>query len=58
MADKVLPSVVSLVVSHRRGGGSGSGVAFTTDGLLLTSAHVVAEMTGAGTATFTDGSES
>ena len=53
-------SVASLKVGGRRGGpaafGSGSAVAITTDGYLLTSAHVVA---GAdrGAAIFADGAE-
>ena len=38
------------------GGGAGSAVAFTPDGYLLTSAHVVAGASG-GTATFVDGTE-
>src|SRR5919112_3597055 len=56
-AERLIPSVASLRV-HGRGGwaGSGSGVAFTPDGYLLTSAHVVAAAE-AGTATFVDGTE-
>jgi S1-C subfamily serine protease len=55
----VIPSVASLRVDRRTGGwggGTGSGVAFTPDGFLVTNAHVVA---GAdrGTATFVDGEE-
>ena len=58
-AARLIPSVASLRVERRGGGwggGSGSAVAFTTDGLLVTNAHVVA---GAerGTATFVDGDE-
>src|SRR6478672_10250963 len=57
-ADRLIPSVASLRVrsSNGWGGGAGSAVAFTPDGYLLTSAHVVA---GAerGTATFVDGDE-
>ncbi|WP_285661378.1 S1C family serine protease [Actinorhabdospora filicis] len=57
VADRILPSVAALSVRGRRGQGSGSAFAFTDDGFLLTSAHVV---TGAehGTATFYDGSSS
>ena len=57
VAAKLLPSVASLVVRTTRGNGAGSGVAFTDDGFMLTSAHVVA---GAltGLAEFTDGTES
>src|SRR5712691_4064434 len=58
-AARLIPSVASLRVDRRTGGwggGSGSGVAFTPDGFLVTNAHVVA---GAerGTATFVDGDE-
>ncbi len=56
VAETVLPSVASLLVRTRRGGGTGSASVLTSDGYLLTSAHVVE---GAETvaATFTDGSE-
>ena len=57
-AERLIPSVASLRVERRGrwGGGSGSAVAFTPDGFLVTNAHVVA---GAerGTATFVDGHE-
>jgi S1-C subfamily serine protease len=58
-AARLIPSVASLRIERRNGGwggGSGSGVAFTPDGYLVTNAHVVA---GAerGTATFVDGGE-
>jgi S1-C subfamily serine protease len=58
-AARLIPSVASLRVERRNGGwggGTGSGVAFTPDGFLVTNAHVVA---GAerGTATFVDGDE-
>jgi S1-C subfamily serine protease len=57
-AARLIPSVASLRVERRGGwsGGSGSAVAFTPDGFLVTNAHVVA---GAerGTATFVDGDE-
>jgi S1-C subfamily serine protease len=58
-AARLIPSVASLRVERRTGGwggGSGSAVAFTADGFLVTNAHVVA---GAerGTATFVDGDE-
>jgi S1-C subfamily serine protease len=54
VAERVLPSVASLRVRTRRGEGSGSASVLTSDGFLLTSAHVVA---GAETAeaAFTDG---
>ncbi len=61
VADHLLPSIASLKLMQRvRGGrraaGSGSAVALTPDGHLVTSAHVVS---GAreGTATFADGRE-
>ncbi len=59
-AERLIPSVASLRVDRRTGGwgggGSGSAVAFTPDGFLVTNAHVVA---GAerGTAAFVDGDE-
>jgi S1-C subfamily serine protease len=58
-ASRLIPSVASLRIERRGGGwggGTGSGVAFTPDGYLVTNAHVVA---GAerGTATFVDGDE-
>jgi len=58
-AARLIPSVASLRVDRRTGGwggGSGSAVAFTPDGFLVTNAHVVA---GAerGTATFVTGDE-
>jgi S1-C subfamily serine protease len=60
VAETLIPSVASLRVSRAIGGwaaaGSGSAVAFTPDGFLVTSAHVVAG-TDRGTAAFVDGSE-
>jgi S1-C subfamily serine protease len=57
-AERLIPSVASLRVRRTDGwgGGTGSGVAFTADGFLLTSAHVVAGAPG-GTATFVDSAE-
>jgi S1-C subfamily serine protease len=57
-AERLIPSVASLRVRRNDGwgGGTGSGVAFTADGFLLTSAHVVAGAPG-GTATFVDGAD-
>ena len=46
VAAKLLPSVASLAVRTTRGEGAGSGVAFTDDGFMLTSAHVVAGAPG------------
>jgi S1-C subfamily serine protease len=57
VAAKVLPSVAALSVRTPRGAGAGSAVAFTQDGFLLTSAHVVTGAPG-GNATFNDGTES
>jgi S1-C subfamily serine protease len=57
VAAKLLPSVASLTVRTAHGQGAGSAVAFTKDGFLLTSAHVVVEARG-GVAEFTDGNES
>jgi S1-C subfamily serine protease len=54
VAESVLPSVASLTVRTARGTGAGSASVITTDGYLLTSAHVVAGATGA-EASFTDG---
>src|SRR5438270_561673 len=59
VAEHVIPSVASLQVSRewrgRQGrGGSGSAVAYTPDGYLVTSAHVVAGSAG-GLAVFSDG---
>jgi S1-C subfamily serine protease len=57
-AERLIPSVASLRVRRTDGwgGGTGSGVAFTADGFLLTSAHVVAGAPG-GSAAFVDGTE-
>jgi S1-C subfamily serine protease len=56
VAATVLPSVASLGVTSSGGQGAGSGVLFTADGFVLTSAHVVA---GArvGDAEFSSGDE-
>ncbi len=60
VAEALIPSVASLRVSRQlagfTAGGSGSAVAFTPDGYLVTSAHVVAG-TDRGTAAFVDGTE-
>jgi S1-C subfamily serine protease len=59
VAERLIPSVASLRVGRSQGRspqGSGSGVAITADGFLVTSAHVVAAATG-GSASFSDGSE-
>jgi S1-C subfamily serine protease len=60
VAEALIPSVASLRVERSMGGwagrGSGSAVAFTRDGFLVTSAHVVAG-TDRGSAAFVDGTE-
>ena len=61
VAERLLPSVASLrvmgrVPGGRRPRGSGSAVAVTPDGFLLTSAHVV-ERSDGGAASFGDGRE-
>jgi S1-C subfamily serine protease len=61
VAERLIPSVASLRVTHRvRGGrraeGAGSAVVITPDGFLLTSAHVVSGSEG-GSAWFVDGRE-
>src|SRR5215472_9697660 len=61
VAAELTPKVASLRVaqggSHRPGESLGSAVAYTTDGFLLTNAHVVGKATG-GTALFSDGTSS
>ncbi len=60
VVERLTPSVASLRVWRRTGGGraegSGSAVAITPDGFLVTSAHVVAGC-DRGSATFHDGAE-
>ena len=60
VAERLTPSVASLRVARQMNGwgmaGAGSAVAFTHDGYLVTSAHVVGG-TDRGEAAFTDGSE-
>jgi S1-C subfamily serine protease len=58
VAEQLTPKVASLRVPRRgsqgRGESLGSGVVFTSDGFLLTNAHVVGQASG-GTAAFADG---
>src|SRR6266581_2294236 len=60
VAERLSPSVANLRVARRvRGGrileGGGSGVVITSDGFLVTSAHVVAGSARTGRASFSDG---
>ncbi|HSZ41575.1 MAG TPA: trypsin-like peptidase domain-containing protein [Trebonia sp.] len=54
VAERLTPKVASLRVPRRSGESLGSAVVYTTDGFLLTNAHVVGSATG-GTAAFADG---
>jgi S1-C subfamily serine protease len=54
VARTVMPGVASIAVRSRRGNGGGSASVITSDGYLLTSAHVVAG-TRSAQATFADG---
>jgi len=57
VAEQVLPAVASLRVGRSgRGGGAGSAVVISSDGFLVTSAHVVAQG-GSATASFINGTE-
>jgi serine protease Do len=60
VAEQLTPSVAHLAVARRtrrgRAEGAGSGVAISSDGYMLTSAHVVAGGNGV-TASFSDGRE-
>lgn len=56
VAARVLPSVAALSVRTPRGAGAGSAITVGTDGLLLTSAHVV-QGARDGSAAFGDGTE-
>src|SRR4029079_1295586 len=56
VAERVLPSVASLLVRTNRGSGAGSASVLTADGCLATRAHVV-EGADSAEAAFTDGTE-
>ncbi|MBP2704082.1 trypsin-like peptidase domain-containing protein [Microbispora sp. RL4-1S] len=57
VAKAIMPSVVSIKVTTATGGGEGSGVILSADGLILTNNHVVSEGGGASQVTvkFSDG---
>jgi S1-C subfamily serine protease len=62
VAESLGPSVAHVTVNRRsrggsRRGGTGSGVAISPDGYLLSAAHVTAGSDGSGYATFPDGQE-
>jgi putative serine protease PepD len=57
VADRALPSVVTVRASNGREGGSGSGVAIRSDGYILTNNHVISVAANGGTVSIlrTDG---
>jgi S1-C subfamily serine protease len=62
VAERLGPSVAHLSVRRRtrrgrRAAGAGSGVAISSDGFMLSAAHVVAGTEGSGAASFPDGRE-
>src|SRR6478735_690196 len=62
VAERLGPSVAHLTVGRRtsrgrRRVGAGSGVAISSDGFMLSAAHVVADADGRGSAAFPDGRE-
>jgi S1-C subfamily serine protease len=62
VAESLGPSVAHVTVTRRtrrgaRASGAGSGVAISSDGFMLSAAHVVAGTDGRGAATFPDGRE-
>jgi S1-C subfamily serine protease len=62
VAERLGPSVAHLAVTRRgtrgrRRAGAGSGVAISSDGYMLSAAHVVEGTDGRGSAAFPDGSE-
>ncbi|WP_236789085.1 S1C family serine protease [Amycolatopsis sp. GM8] len=57
VAAKVLPSVVQVNVTTRQGEAIGSGVILSSDGKILTNAHVVSGAAGDVTITLSDGTK-
>jgi putative serine protease PepD len=56
VANRVLPSVVSITIATSQGTGNGSGIVLSKDGLILTNNHVAAAGQGGGlSVTFNDG---
>ena len=58
VAERLLPSVVTVRVSDGAGIGLGSGFVASRDGYVITNDHVVGSGTGAATVVFNDGSTS
>lgn len=61
VAEKVLPSVVEIKVATRGGGGEGSGIILSQDGMILTNNHVATAETNGPVqiqVTFSDGTTS
>lgn len=58
VADRVLPSIVTINVAGRTGTGSGSGQIISSDGYILTNNHVISPAASGGTLSvrFSDGS--
>ena len=48
VAERVLPSVVTILAQGTQGGGTGSGEVIRSDGYILTNNHVIAEAAGSG----------